>query len=57
MIGQTRLAPSGRSLLLVLALTAFCLLAGWLFAQGSEAYTPRLRGWLQQRLLAVPESA
>ncbi len=51
-IGRARLAPGAWSLLLVLALTAFCLLAGWLFALGSEAYTPRLRDWLRQRLLA-----
>jgi peptidoglycan/LPS O-acetylase OafA/YrhL len=50
--GRSRLAPSGWALLLVLALTGFCVGAGWLFARGSEAFTPRLRGWLRQRLLA-----
>jgi peptidoglycan/LPS O-acetylase OafA/YrhL len=49
--GKARLAPSGWALLLVLALTAFCLAAAWCFAQGSEALTPRLRDWLRQRLL------
>jgi peptidoglycan/LPS O-acetylase OafA/YrhL len=48
--GRMRLAPSGWSLLLVLILTGFCLVAGWLFAQGSEAFTPQLRGWLRRRL-------
>ncbi len=50
-IGPARLAPGGRSLLLVLALTALCLLAGWLFALGSEAHTAQLRNWLRRRLL------
>jgi peptidoglycan/LPS O-acetylase OafA/YrhL len=50
--GRARLAPGGLALGLVLALTALCLAAGWLFAQGSEAFTPRLRNWLRQRLLA-----
>ncbi len=48
---RERLAPSPVAFLLVLAVTIFCLVAGWLFAQGSEALTPRLRNWLRQRLL------
>lgn len=57
--GPARLAPSGRTLLLVLALTAFCVAAGWLFAQGSEAFTPRLRAWLRRCLAksSCPRSA
>ncbi len=50
--GRSRLAPGGLALLLVVALTALCLVAGWWFAAGSEAFTPRLRDWLRLRLLA-----
>lgn len=49
--GGARMAPGWRALALVLALTGLCLLAGWCFAQGTEAFTPRLREWLRQRLL------
>jgi peptidoglycan/LPS O-acetylase OafA/YrhL len=55
MIGRARLVPSERALLLVVALTAFCMLAGWLFASGSEAFTPHLRDWLRRRLLPPPQ--
>jgi peptidoglycan/LPS O-acetylase OafA/YrhL len=50
--GPARLAPSGLAVALVLALTALCLVAAWLFAQCSEAFTPRLRDWLRQRFPA-----
>ena len=50
--GQARLAPGAEALVLVLALTVFCLLAGWLFSRGTEAFTPQLRAWLRQRWLA-----
>ncbi len=49
---QGRLAPGTEALLLVLALTAFCLFIGWIFSRGTEAYTQPLRGWLRQRFLA-----
>ena len=49
-----RLPPSPGSLALVLAVTALCVAAGWLFSLASERHTADLRRWLKQRLIPQP---
>jgi peptidoglycan/LPS O-acetylase OafA/YrhL len=51
LVGKTRLLPGAYSLLLVLALTAVCMLAGWALSRGTERFTPQLRALLRRRLL------